>query len=42
MTIASYEHRHRRLPGIEVWGILLLVAAVLVWVFDAYAMTTVL
>ena len=37
MTIASYEHRRPHLPGAEVWGVLLIVAALVVWSVDAYA-----
>jgi hypothetical protein len=42
MTIASYERRHRHMPGVEFWGVLLLVTALLVWCLDAYAFATVL
>ena len=42
VTIASYDHRARHMPGVEFWGVLLLVAALVVWSLDAYAFATVL
>jgi hypothetical protein len=42
VSVVSYEHRARRVPGVEFWGVLLLVAALMVLSLDAYAFATVL
>ena len=42
MTIASYEHRHRHMPGVEFWGVLLLIVNLVIWTIDGYAFATIL